>query len=106
MMALLALSLPMSLTACNTAPIRINPVSAVFIPDSIFVCLPKPTKPDKVFDEKSGVWSYKNSDAGRLLDQTELARADCETQLHAAKEIYQKQLDAAKTGVDGKPLPD
>jgi len=94
------------LTACNSNKDRdIHSISEITIPDEVWVCAGRPIKPIKVINPTTGIMVYKESDAAFFLDATEEARANCETKLHAARDIYKRQKDAAakKKMIDTKP---
>ena len=100
------LLLPMFLIACKTteAPVTINTVSAVYIPQEAFECKPKPTKPIK---QANGL--YRSSDTGKFMVQQNLVIEDCKATLKGVKDIYNLQVEAQKNppmGVDSKkPSP-
>lgn len=100
MLILSALILPLSLTGCNISFGKqpINTISDIYIPQDKFECADKPDKPPKYMNPKSGKFEYTVPDTGKLLNDTEFARADCKDQLHEVRDIYNEQK--AKRGLD------
>lgn len=92
---MLALFLSLPLIACNSVKeVPVHSVSSVYIPQDVFLCKDKPVKPVKV-QKADGSMGYRDSDASKFITKLDESDSNCRTQLHSARDIYNRQIEAS-----------